>query len=110
MKIFSDENEKPIHNGELSQQIVVQEKKVFKGNFELHPGMKIWELDLVNSMIYETKLGQSKVVIGEDKLMRKHRDLEIKEDHIYCSAINMENAIRKFHKMLGTKPPAKKLN
>jgi hypothetical protein len=110
MKIFSDENEKPLATGEISELVVVQEKKIFKGNFELHPGMKMWELDLINSMIYETELGKSKAVIGEDKLIRKHRELEIKEDHIYCAAINMENAMRKFHKMLGTKPPAKKLN
>lgn len=96
--------------GEIKEYCIVQEKKVFKASLLMHKGHKVWELDLVNQMVYEAELGEPKAVISKATgLIEKHRDLEQKENHIYCSALNFENAHKHFRKMLGVKPPKKKL-
>lgn len=94
----------------MEEQVIVQQKTIQKGSFQLSPGQKVYELDLANSMIYEAELGEKKALVGKDLLIRGSRDLEVKENHIYCAAINMKNAIKKFHKMLGTVPKKKEVN
>lgn len=82
------------------------------------PGQRIWELDLATRLITEAKFRDEKVqVIPQRNIVTNQpqgacaktvRDVDMKEGHLYCAALNHKSADRKFFKMLGLKYPKKK--
>lgn len=74
-----------------------QEKKLqFIGSLKPHKGQKCWELDLATGIIRPAEIKS----ITAELTGAVHRQIIIKPKHLYCVALNLENADRKFVKML----------
>lgn len=64
------------------------------GTIEFTPlGHNVYSLDLVS--LEMTELDESDVTIEGDKTIVK-----MKDNHIYCTALNMRKAIKRFNKMV----------
>lgn len=82
------------------------------------PGQKVWELNLKTRLIVKAEYKDEKVKIiqavnmvtrrPQGMVSRVVRDVDRKENCLYCCAINAENADKQFFKMLGIPYPKKK--
>lgn len=108
--IIRDDFDKGIDTGGVKEYCIVEEKQKMHGSIRLHKGHKIFELDLVKQVVFEAELGPAEAHINKDNLgiIERRRKLQYKENHLYCSALNFENATKKFRKALGVKKPKEK--
>lgn len=82
-------------------QVQVKKKANLLGRMQVHPGQKLYQLNLITNKIEEpqfkeAELEQSKHPFTGKVQMVPVRKLIIKENCIYVSALNEKNARRKF--------------
>lgn len=103
------ENIKP-DKPEMAVVIPVEKKKINKKLFPL-PGHKYFELELNTSIIRQVFPEKSKIKIVPEIDIRtgevtgtttqKSGEIKRKENCLYCTALNAQNADKEFHRMRG---------
>lgn len=100
MKIEDNEflkDETEIHaQAEIKSQI----KKL--GSIVLHPGQRIYKVNVKNLDCEEAKYeGSNSAILDGKKVVKAHRKIIVEEGFYYIPAINKKNARKKFVKKLG---------
>jgi hypothetical protein len=78
-----------------------QEKKYqekYIGSIRPHKGHKLFEINLKEGTCSPAEFVQQDYVVGKDNQGAAHKKVLVKPDCVYVSALNKENAIRKFLK------------
>lgn len=88
-QIFSPEEIKIVNQKDVRKEVK------HLGKIKMHKGQKLFDLDMKTGMIKEAELQEVLNIKGEKK-----RKLIAKPEHLYAPAINLENAERKFLKMI----------
>jgi hypothetical protein len=83
-------------NIEVHAQKQVPRQKVKIGSFKVHPGQKIYELNLNTLEIIEATIDETRLHIDGSK----NHVINQKDNTLYAVAINKLNAARKFNLML----------
>lgn len=81
---------------EITKQVIKQKRWV--GKLEPKPGQFTWELDLVTSEIKHAVIDE----VRHDLRGKAHKRIFIKENSLYCCAINRENAEKHFKKLINS--------
>lgn len=95
-------NPKIIDDTEIKNVVPIIKEKKFIGSLKAIKGQKTYQLDLSTMIITEAEFINDFVVVTENGGVRK-RQIRVKDNCIYCVALNFKNADRHFHKMLGKK-------
>lgn len=77
-------------------------QKVILGKLRPKPGQKVWECNMANGQIAECEEEAAEARLNKDGSARVVRNIKVKDNHLYCVAINRENAERKFIKQVET--------
>lgn len=80
---------------QISKPVEQQKKIVFLGSVKKRPNMVVFEASLITGDILPAKM---ELMI--DASGKQTSQVKVKENHIYCYALNGKNAVRKFEKML----------
>lgn len=78
----------------------LRKEKKFLGTINPKPGHAVWEFDMINRAVNEAKYEETVAVFPIQKVRRTglKRKLLMKEGCMYVSALNKENAIKKFNR------------
>jgi hypothetical protein len=78
-----------------------QQKQEYKyvGSKRHIPGLKLWELNIENFEIKEVEIVKT-VAIGTDKKPVFTKKANYNPKHLYCQALNLKNAEKKFEKII----------
>lgn len=97
---------KELQNNKADSEIVSQVQQEqrtqvkFFGSKILQSGHKVWELDLLTGIIWEAEYTEEAVDFKDAAkgMISTHKNIVMKKDCYYCSALNLKNAQKKFIK------------
>ena len=86
----------------VNEEIVKPIKKELKllGTLKPQKGHKCFEINLSTNDVTEATFYDSEITILSSSMYSPKRKIKIKENCIYITALNKENAIKKFNKMI----------
>lgn len=102
------ENNKPDKPEIKAEQQIKKEKLIHR--FKIHPGHRVWQIDLTTKIITEATDYEEYVEVKKNGRSVKRKKLVVKENHLYCSALNADNADKHFIKMIYGITPKQLLN
>lgn len=89
----------PTHKTELSVEKIKQIQKELQGRINPHKNHRLFELNLLKGTIDKAEYHEEKVIrFGEGLDRFKKKQVLMKENCIYISAMNEMNAVKKFLK------------
>lgn len=104
MKLTTDnEGQDGKHSSEQRQVI---KQRQLTGRLDIKPGQTVFEYDLQREECRPATIDKTEAVMADNSqgLMQSavtiHYQVKQKPDHLYCAALNMKNAQRKFDKKL----------
>jgi hypothetical protein len=80
---------------EISKPVEQQMKFAFLGSLRKKPNLIVFEASLLTGDVVPAKMELTITASGKNV-----HTVKVKEDHIYCYALNGKNAVRKFERML----------
>lgn len=95
---MKDLEEKKIDKPEVVNQRQVESQKLIS-RWNIHPGHKVWELNIKEGLIREAKIEEVTVQLGKLGPVKRSKVIQ-KDGCLYCSALNANNADKRFMKML----------
>jgi hypothetical protein len=84
---------------QIAGQREVRKEKKYLGTLHPHTGHKIWQIDLSTKEIAEAEFEKEDHILTARGVNSRKRIL-VKPHHLYCSALNRKNALKKFVKMI----------
>lgn len=92
--------DKIIDKTEIQNVVPIIKEKKFVASLRSRKGQKTYQLELTTMIITEAEF-TNEFITMTDLGGKVTRQIKIKDNCIYCVALNFKNADRKFHKMLG---------
>lgn len=71
-------------------------KKAYLGSLRRHPGQTVFQMNIRTGIILPAEFSETTAHLRTGQIIKK---ILIKEDTVYCVAINESNASKKFMKM-----------
>lgn len=102
MRVVSNEGQAP--------KIAIQEERQFRkekfvGSMVLKKGQSCFGYDMTKNIVYQAKYEEEAPVLSDinhknPQNMRVKRKVKWQDGHLYCVALNMKNAEKKFERVL----------
>ena len=89
----------------INSQKEVQKKQVLLGRMVIKPGMKCFEFNYKTGTIIEAEYSKQNIVLTGSPINQISRKVISKENCLYCVAINVNNAEKKFLKLFKITTP-----